>query len=51
MRDGRPADVVWYRDLPAHVFDHILTMARLHAATRYDRLAHDVDLFRQKGPD
>jgi uncharacterized protein YbjT (DUF2867 family) len=28
--------------LPAHVFEHILTMAKLHAANRYDRLTEDV---------
>jgi hypothetical protein len=26
------------RNLPEHVFEHLLTMARLHAANRYDRL-------------
>jgi uncharacterized protein YbjT (DUF2867 family) len=26
------------RNLPDHVFEHLLTMARLHAANRYDRL-------------
>jgi hypothetical protein len=31
------------RDLPDHVFDHLLTVARLHAANRYDRLTHDVE--------
>jgi len=30
-------------NLPEHVFAHILTMARLHAANRYDRQTHDVD--------
>src|SRR5262249_9939534 len=30
------------RQLPEHVFEHLLTMARLHAANRYDRLTHDV---------
>src|SRR5436190_9432013 len=30
------------RHLPDHVFEHLLTMARLHAANRYDRLTHDV---------
>jgi uncharacterized protein YbjT (DUF2867 family) len=30
-------------NLPDHVFKHILTMARLHAANRYDRLTHDFD--------
>src|SRR5262245_52081511 len=31
------------RQLPEHVFEHLLTMARLHAANRYDRLTHDVE--------
>jgi uncharacterized protein YbjT (DUF2867 family) len=31
------------RNLPEHVFEHLLTMARLHAANRYDRFTHDVD--------
>jgi uncharacterized protein YbjT (DUF2867 family) len=30
-------------NLPDHVFRHILTMARLHAANRYDRLTHDFE--------
>jgi NAD(P)H dehydrogenase (quinone) len=30
-------------NLPEHVFRHILTMARLHAANRYDRLTHDFE--------
>jgi uncharacterized protein YbjT (DUF2867 family) len=29
--------------LPQHVYEHLLTMAKLHAANRYDRLTHDVD--------
>jgi NAD(P)H dehydrogenase (quinone) len=29
--------------LPEHVFEHLLTMAQLHAANRYDRLTHDVE--------
>ena len=29
--------------LSDHVFEHFLTMARLHAANRYDRLTHDVE--------
>ncbi len=29
--------------LPDHLFGHILTMARLHAAGRYDRLTNDVE--------
>ena len=29
-------------NLPEHLFEHFLTMARLHAANRYDRLTHDV---------
>ena len=31
------------RNLPDHVVNHLLTMARLHAANRYDRLTHDVE--------
>ena len=31
------------RKLPDHVFEHLLTMARLHAANRYDRLTRDVE--------
>jgi NAD(P)H dehydrogenase (quinone) len=30
-------------NLPDHVFEHMLTMARLHAANRYDRLTHNVE--------
>jgi NAD(P)H dehydrogenase (quinone) len=31
------------RNLPEHVFEHLLTMARLHAANQYDRLTHNVE--------
>jgi uncharacterized protein YbjT (DUF2867 family) len=31
------------RNLPEHVFEHLLTMARLHTANRYDRITHDID--------
>src|SRR5215468_3151939 len=31
------------RNLPDHVFEHLLTMARLHAANRYDRLTKNVE--------
>jgi uncharacterized protein YbjT (DUF2867 family) len=31
------------RNLLDHVFEHLATMARLHAANRYDRLTHDVE--------
>lgn len=31
------------RNLPEHVFHHMSTIARLHAANRYDRLTHDVE--------
>jgi len=31
------------RGLPEHVYGHLLTMAKLHAEGRYDRLTHDVD--------
>jgi uncharacterized protein YbjT (DUF2867 family) len=30
-------------NLPDHVFEHILTMVRLHAANRYDRITHDIE--------
>jgi len=30
-------------NLPEHLFEHFLTMARLHADNRYDRLTHDVE--------
>jgi NAD(P)H dehydrogenase (quinone) len=29
--------------LPEHVFGHFLTMAKLHAENRYDRLTSDVE--------
>jgi NAD(P)H dehydrogenase (quinone) len=38
-RDGELRD----RQLPEHVFEHLLSMARLHAANRYDRLTRDVE--------
>lgn len=31
------------RNLPEHLQDHLVTMARLHAAGRYDRFTHDVE--------
>jgi NAD(P)H dehydrogenase (quinone) len=31
------------RGLSEHLFEHFLTMARLHAANRYDRLTDDVE--------
>ena len=31
------------RGLPEHLYNHLLTMARLHAENRYDRLTHDVE--------
>ena len=31
------------RNLPDHLLEHLLTMAHLHAANRYDRLTHDVE--------
>jgi uncharacterized protein YbjT (DUF2867 family) len=30
------------RNLPDHLFGHLLTMARLHAANRYDRLTREI---------
>jgi uncharacterized protein YbjT (DUF2867 family) len=35
--------VVRTHNLSDHVAEHFLTMARLHAANRYDRLTHDVE--------
>jgi hypothetical protein len=29
--------------LPDHLFEHLVTMARLHAANRYDRLTRDIE--------
>lgn len=31
------------RGLPEHLFEHLATMARLHADNRYDRLTHDIE--------
>jgi NAD(P)H dehydrogenase (quinone) len=31
------------RNLDSHLFEHFVTMARLHAANRYDRLSHDIE--------
>jgi uncharacterized protein YbjT (DUF2867 family) len=31
------------RELPHHLCEHLVTMARLHADNRYDRLTHDVE--------
>jgi len=31
------------QQLPQHVYEHILTMAELHAANRYDRITNDVE--------
>ena len=31
------------RGLPDHVFDHFVTMARLHANDRYNRMTHDIE--------
>ena len=32
------------RGLPDHVFDHFVTMARLHANDRYNRMTHDIEV-------
>ena len=37
-----------YRDLPEHLRDHLLTMARLHAAGRYDRFTRDVETITER---
>ena len=31
------------RGLAEHIYEHLLTMAKLHAEGRYDRLTHDVE--------
>jgi uncharacterized protein YbjT (DUF2867 family) len=31
------------KGFPEHVFEHLVTMAHLHAENRYDRLTHDVE--------
>lgn len=38
------------RDLPEHLSNHLLTMAKLHAAGRYDRLTHDVEAVTGEAP-
>lgn len=38
------------RGLPEHVFDHLLTMAHLHAANRYDRLSPHVEAILGRPP-
>jgi uncharacterized protein YbjT (DUF2867 family) len=38
------------RGLPGHVFDHFVTMARLHAENRYDRMTNDVEAITGKLP-
>ncbi len=37
-------DELGRRDLPQHVFNHLLTMAKLHADGRYDRFSEDVEI-------
>jgi uncharacterized protein YbjT (DUF2867 family) len=37
-------------ELPEHVFEHLLTMARLHAANRYDRCTRDVEAVTGRPP-
>ncbi len=41
--DQRRDQELGKRSLSEHLFEHFLTMARLHAANRYDRLTHDVE--------
>jgi uncharacterized protein YbjT (DUF2867 family) len=38
------------RHLPDHVFEHLLTMARLHGDNRYDRLTRDVEAMTGRRP-
>ena len=35
-------------NLPEHVFQHLLTMARLHAANRYDRSTRDIEVITER---
>ncbi len=41
--DVRRDEELRLRGLPEHVHAHLLTMAKLHAAGRYDRLTHSVE--------
>lgn len=43
-------DEVGRRELPGHLCAHLLTMARLHASNRYDRLTHDVETITGRPP-
>lgn len=45
-RDQEP----FLRQLPDHVLKHVLVMAQLHAANRYDRLTHDVETITGRPP-
>jgi NAD(P)H dehydrogenase (quinone) len=38
------------RGLPEHVYEHLLTMAKLHAANRYGRLTDDVEAILGRPP-
>ena len=38
------------RGLPEYVYGHFLTMAKMHAANRYDRRTHDVEAILGKDP-
>ena len=38
------------RNFPDHVSEHLLTMAHLHAANRYDRFTHDVEAITARLP-
>jgi hypothetical protein len=33
----------WEAPIPEHIYEHLLTMAKLHAEGRYDRLTHEVE--------
>jgi uncharacterized protein YbjT (DUF2867 family) len=43
-------DGLLQRDLPAHLVNHLATMAELHRAGRYDRMSDDVRMLTGKGP-
>ena len=43
FQPGQWQDELRSLGLPEHLFHHLLTMADLHAANRYDRLTYDVE--------
>jgi len=43
-------DGLLQRGLPVHLVNHLVTMADLHRAGRYDRMSHDVLTLTGQGP-